>query len=79
MNNYIAKIWERKVPRIGDYVGITNPLKSKGIERTDGLYSKGEIYKVVGVSPDDRRAIIQIGDEVCVLLDEEYEVIEVRR
>ena len=77
MNNYIAKNWERKVPRIGDYVGITNPLISKGVERTDGLYEKGEIYKVVGISPDDRRATIQIGDEVCVLLDEEYDIIEV--
>ena len=77
MNNYIAKNWKRKVPRIGDYVGITNPLKSKGIERTDGLYSKGEIYKVVGISPDDRRAVIEIGDDVCVLLDEEYDIIEV--
>ena len=79
MNDYIVKIWERKVPRVGDYVGITNPLKSKGVERTDGLYEKGEIYKVVGISPDDRRAVIQIGDEVCVLLDEEYDIIEVRR
>ena len=77
MNNYIVKICERKVPRIGDYVGITNPLKSKGVERTDGLYSKGEIYRVVGVSPDDRRAVIQIGDEVYPLLDEEYDIIEV--
>ena len=77
MNNYIVKAWERKAPRVGDYVGITNPLKSKGVERTDGLYEKGEIYKVVGISPDDRRAVIQIGDKVCVLLDEEYDIIEV--
>ena len=77
MNNYIVKVWERKVPRIGDYVGITNPLKSKEVERTDGLYSKGEIYKVVGISPDDRRAVIQIGNEVYPLLDEEYDIIEV--
>ena len=77
MNDYIVKVWERKVPRMGDYVGITSPLKSKGVERTDGLYSKGEIYKVVDISPDDRRAVIQIGDEVCVLLDEEYDIIEV--
>ena len=77
MNKDIVKVWERKVPRVGDYVGIINPLKSNGVERTDGLYSKGEIYKVVGISPDDRRAVIQIGDEVCVLLDEEYDIIEV--
>ena len=77
MNKDIVKVLERKVPRIGDYVGITNPLKSKGVERTDGLYSKGEIYKVVGISPDDRRAVIEIGDDVCVLLDEEYDIIEV--
>ena len=77
MNGYIVKICERKVPRIGDYVGITNPLKTKGVERTDGLYEKGEIYKVVGISPDDRRAVIQIGDEVYPLLDEEYDIIEV--
>ena len=78
MNDYIVKIWERKTPRIGDYVGITNPLKSKGVERTDGLYSQGEIYKVVGISPDDRRAVIEINNELCVLLDEEYDIIEVR-
>ena len=77
MNNYIAKVWERKVPRIGDYVGITNPLKSKGVERTDGLYNKGEIHKVVGISPDDRRAVIEINNELYVLLDEEYDIIEV--
>ena len=77
MNKDIVKEWERKVPTVGDYVGIMNPLKSKGVERTDGLYSKGEIYKVVGISPDDRRAVIQIGDDVCVLLDEEYDIIEV--
>ena len=77
MNNYIVKNCERKVPKIGDYVGITNPLKSKGVERTDGLYSKGEIYKVVGITPDDRRAVIEINNEVYVLLDEEYDIIEV--
>ena len=77
MNDYMVKIWERKVPRVGDYVGITNPLKSKGVERTDGLYSKGEIYKVVGISPDDRRAVIEINNELYVLLDEEYDIIEV--
>ena len=76
MNNYMVKVWERKVPRIGDYVGITNPLKSKGVERTDGLYEKGEIYKVVGITPDDRRAVIEINNEVYVLLDEEYDIIE---
>ena len=47
------------------------------LKRTDGLYTKGEIHKVVGISPDDRRAVIQIGDEVCVLLDEEYDIIEI--
>ena len=73
----MLKICERKAPRIGDYVGITNPLKSKGVERTDGLYEKGEIYKVVGISPDDRRAVIEINNDVCVLLDEEYDIIEV--
>ena len=72
----IVKMWQRKVPNIGDYVDITNPLKAKGVERTDGLYKKGEIHKVVGISPNDRRAVIQIGNEVHVLLDEEYEVIE---
>ena len=79
MNNYIAKICERKVPRIGDYVGITNPLKSKGVERTDRLYNKGEIHKVVGISPDDRRAVIEINNELYVLLDEEYDIIEVNK
>ena len=77
MNDYIVKILERKTPRVGDYVGIINPLKSKGVERTDGLYEKGEIYKVIGISPDDRRAVIQIGDEVYPLLDEEYDIIEI--
>ena len=77
MNNYIVKVWERKVPRVGDYVGITNPLKSKGVERTDGSYEKGEIHKVVGITPDDRRAVIEINNEVYVLLDEEYDIIEI--
>ena len=75
----IVKTWHRKVPMLGDYVGITNPLNADMSKRTDGLYKKGEIYRVVGISPNDRRAVIQIGNEVYTLLDEEYEVIEINK
>ena len=75
----IVKSWNREVPNVGDYIGITNPLNADKTKRTDGLYEKGEIYKVVGISTNDRRAVIQIGDEVYPLLDEEYDVIEVNK
>lgn len=73
----IVKAWQRNVPNVGDYIGITNPLNADKTKRTDGLYDKGEIYKVVGISTNDRRAVIQIGNEVYPLLDEEYDIIEV--
>ena len=73
----IVKAWNRNVPNIGDYIGITNPLNADKTKRTDGLYNQGEIYKVVGISPNDRRAVIQINNEVYPLLDEEYDIIKV--
>ena len=38
MNNYIVKNWERKVPRVGDYVGINGRIHSRKYQKDDRVY-----------------------------------------